>query len=404
MSDWVSISLKSAAADKHSAIFAIQNTTLQSMRFRAVPAGVEMVGAGPFEEGFFHVEPTLFNLEPGEAREIMVSLTPRAPVDRKVAVRLRVEKADVTDHFEHGPGVELGVDAVPRKTIPPWVFFAIGGAVIVLVVGIILYVTRGCSSNAECAAGFQCKERACMCGNQEECPGNSPICFQNQCKPDCTASGAVCSSGQYCDPQVKVCRAGCDDNGDCAKGLSCNVATHQCKCGNASSCQRDEVCAENQCRDGCGPSKKCATGQHCDAAAGACMPGCAADSDCIAGFACKNNVCMCGPRKSCASNQVCFENQCRISCGPGKPNCAGEGYCFDNIACMAPCTTNTDCPAHYKCDDTSHECKCAKIGCGLVLGHDRWETFREKILEREINIPPHIVPSAIVSPAPLPTP
>lgn len=393
MSDWVSISSKSTAPDKRSAVFAIQNTTLQALRMRAVPAAVEMVNAGPFQEAFFHIEPALLTLEPGEARDLTLSLTAQAPVDRKVSVRLRVEKADVPDHFEHGPGVELGVDVIAKKPIPPWVFFAIGGAVIVLVIGIVLYVTRGCSDDKECGAGYSCKDRTCSCGNVETCATNTPICFQNQCQADCTAPGAMCSSGQYCDTQNKVCREGCDDDGDCAKGYSCNKAAHECRCGNVKTCSAGDVCADNQCRAACGPAKKCGLGQHCDATVGACLPGCATEDDCASGFSCKNNVCLCGTKKSCSRNQVCFEDQCRQICGPNKPLCSGSMYCFNNVACLPDCATNADCPSGYQCDETSHTCKCKFIGCHLIRDVDRWDKFRNtKFIEQPpdlLHTPPN---------------
>lgn len=90
MSDWFSVSLKSASADKRNAVFAIKNTTLQPLRVRAVAAPVEMVAAAPFDEAFFDVEPALFSLEPGEARDVTISLSPRAPTEKKLADRKSV--------------------------------------------------------------------------------------------------------------------------------------------------------------------------------------------------------------------------------------------------------------------------------------------------------------------------
>lgn len=404
MSDWVAISSKSTAPDKRSAVFAIQNTTLQSLRMRAVPAAVEMVNAGPYEEGFFKIEPATFTLEPGEARDLTVALTMAAPADRKISVRLRIDKADVPDHYEYGPGVTLGEEREHKPPIPQWVYFAAGGLILAMILGIVLYLTRGCSEDKECGIGYKCKDRTCSCGNVETCATNTPICYQNQCKADCTAPGAMCSSGQYCDTQNKVCQTGCDDDSDCSKGYSCNVSTHECKCGNVKTCPAGDVCVENQCRDACGPAKKCAAGQHCDATAGACLPGCATDDDCSDGFSCKNKVCLCGTKRTCSASTVCFEDECRRRCGPGKPICPEENYCFNNVACLPPCSTNNDCPSGYQCDDSSHTCKCKFLNCHLIRDLDRWERLRDiRTLER----PPGLLPSPAISavpPQPLPNP
>ncbi len=411
MSDWFSVSLQTESADKRTAVFAIKNVTLQPLRVRAVATGVEMVGAAPFIETFFHIEPTLFTLEPGEVQAVAVSLSPTAPAGRKLAVRLRVEKADVTDHFEHGPGVELGIEAIPRKKIPPWVWFAIGGSVITAIVAVIIvFATRECSSNDDCSSSYACYQHKCVCGYRGKCPNNIPVCHANQCKPDCTVSGGACSSGQYCNTQIKVCVDGCDDDGDCAKGFYCNTAVNECRCGDVSFCSADEVCYEDECRDACSATKECGKGRHCELTAGACMPGCATNANCDTGFSCKNTVCSCGGKRACASNQVCFNDRCLTTCGPGKPSCKVDLYCFNDSVCVAPCDSNADCPHRYKCDATTHTCKCTLLSCKAIPGESHWGRGE---LERPVGMPiqpgiplpgPHPMPSGVLQPSPRPNP
>jgi hypothetical protein len=122
MSSWFTIQEPTVSEDKKTAVFRVQNSTLEPLRAQAAAAAVEMAGA-PFEEAHFSVDPALFGLEPGESREVKLSLTDKAPQNKELPARLRVEKADLPDHFVFGPGVTLGKNTKPP--IPPWVWFVI---------------------------------------------------------------------------------------------------------------------------------------------------------------------------------------------------------------------------------------------------------------------------------------
>jgi len=387
MSNWFSVSLRTVSEDKRSAVFSVENTTLEPQRVRTAAAAVEMAGAAPFDERMFDVEPTIFGLEPGEVRDVSVSLSEKAPKTGRISVRLRVEKADRTDDFVHGPGVELGVDPLPAPRIPPWVWFVIGGSVILAVVVTLLAMQAcepDCKGDGDCTSGFTCKEGACMCGNAESCPSGTPICYDAQCKADCTKPGAACSSGQYCDATAKVCLAGCGTDSDCSGGFSCK--NHECKCGNAKKCAISQVCHDDQCRTACDKNKKCPTGQHCED--GACMPGCKAASDCATGFTCKSGTCYCGSAKSCSSNYVCFDDACRKKCTI-PATCTGKSYCFEKTVCLPECNSTSDCPKGYKCNPTSKECTCASFSCANIYKEfERFRTIPDTIATQPIGTVP----------------
>lgn len=293
MSSWFAVEKPTVSEDKKTAVFRVQNSTLEPLRAQAAAAAVEMAGA-PFEEPHFAVEPSLFGLEPGEARDVTIALTEKAPPGKELPVRLRVEKADLPDHFVFGPGVTLGKKDPPK---PWWLYFTIGAAVIV--VGVIIAIVaqscgKECKTNAECRNGFVCsKDGECLCGGAASCPTTTPQCFNATCRPVCSkATKDTCPHGERCDEAAKVC-----------------------------------------------------------------VPGCDAASDCDDGFTCKNGSCLCGDKPTCPTNTRCYSGQCEKTCKFGA-GCPANMVCNDVKVCVPRCDSNADCASkRFRCDLTTHTCK-----------------------------------------------
>ncbi len=82
---------------------------------------------------------------------------------------------------------------------------------------------RECVGDADCPAGFECENFACVpepeCRADRDCPGNL-LCRNNECVPECTAN-ADCASGMRCENQRCVPDVECVTHADCREGFEC---------------------------------------------------------------------------------------------------------------------------------------------------------------------------------------
>ena len=209
-----------------------------------------------------------------------------------------------------------------------------------VVLGGLLGTTSGCGprpgSEAECADSGDC-------GVSE---GELVACVSGDCEDvECLAS-TDCPLGSYCDlEEGYVCSEGCEGDGDCLSGFSCNEGTcerNSCRstvldCDFLEICNQDSgeceeaegvVCARcdglfhefddnstffDPCDDtflghrDCGPGAVCGNTGHC-------LPPCEDNTDCPHGFQCMPlifNAEVCGGLEfGVQTNPVCLSDQC----------------------------------------------------------------------------------------------
>lgn len=169
-----------------------------------------------------------------------------------------------------------------------------------------------CSAHEHCAIGRYCVQGLCLssdlatpCGNRGQCPegercnrkvGNPPICEED---------------------------LGCADNDDCAEGEVCNPGTGRCELGctpenQAEVCGARERCVEGRCIE-CEEDADCAAGLTCDVQAGLCVGEgiCFSDRDCPAGEVCNRRISLCTePPPACTSDNECLtDERCDLRTG-----------------------------------------------------------------------------------------
>jgi hypothetical protein len=139
--------------------------------------------------------------------------------------------------------------------------------------------TKGCSSSADCGAGFECVNLPC------ELPGAAPNVLCGQCMPAC-GDGGACKVGS-CQPeslgssQSTACDVRGDPGAQCYQGNDC--LSGRCVC---RTCVAAGGAANGQC---CVAPSDCASG---NCAAGSCQGTaligghCSSSSDCEVGTCC----------------------------------------------------------------------------------------------------------------------
>lgn len=92
------------------------------------------------------------------------------------------------------------------------------------------------------------------CGQCGRICGNGQICNRGVCQllpTDCTAPGASCGPGYFCDPQSRQCLTGCRLSTDCPAGGLCSTGTCRCPTGEHACGQQ---CVPNTSVNSCGTS------------------------------------------------------------------------------------------------------------------------------------------------------
>jgi hypothetical protein len=141
-----------------------------------------------------------------------------------------------------------------------------------------------CSDTRPCATGTVCTKGVCKpdpttgCKDDSTCPTAAPRCVSGICQPTCTAD-ADCGDGNYCNQGVCAVdtrpKPNCTANGtECMTGQSCLdgfckyacTTDAQCKVIDAriGYCGADQVCrTEGEAHPQCTDASQCATGQSC---------------------------------------------------------------------------------------------------------------------------------------------
>ncbi|MCK6508655.1 matrixin family metalloprotease [Myxococcota bacterium] len=197
-----------------------------------------------------------------------------------------------------------------------------------------------CQSDADCAAGFVCKNQACIEAQPanlgQPCNANIP----------CVA-GTICqntSKGQIC---TVACGTGTGGFPNGAPGSSC------------SSCAAGTSCIDNVGLSAC--LRSCSSNSTCAAAAGGlcgrinsgtpfCL--CRGDTDCASGYNCNKEVLgnlglgACAQRGggTCPTGYACDGNFCIPSGGA----VCGNGSCDGNEDCSS-CPKDCPCPSGQQC-------------------------------------------------------
>ena len=146
-----------------------------------------------------------------------------------------------------------------------------------------------CDGDDDCASNERCADNLCQqpCGaaDDEECPGNAPVCLNGFCSSTCAVGEeGLCPSPQSCvgleftdpgGPSGETGDAGEDDDEadedeEDAIGL-CTVA-----CDDANPCSDDAMCLIGLCVSLCQSPADCPDGQQCAQIEGApvsvCLP------------------------------------------------------------------------------------------------------------------------------------
>lgn len=263
------------------------------------------------------------------------------------------------------------------------------------------YCTELCDVDEDCPAGSICSQ---VSGWTSICLALCDPAQPGQCPP-----GNGCTSGQLFTP---VCLPGCEDDTDCADGLTCLKGAGSFGAG---------VCIEPNAQLGgaCGSAADCPTGTECiidlDHPGGACVlrgcdedantacpgdahcvpdgffggvcwDGCATDDDCRRDWQCieavpgrrvclprfdpdrYGQICSAG-RGSCAGG-TCFtetyygfpDSYCAgPECDPDAedPGCPGDGVCASTTGgggiCVDGCVDDSDCRTAYRCRPVDRE-------------------------------------------------
>ena len=139
-----------------------------------------------------------------------------------------------------------------------------------------------CTDNADCPAGFTCRDGQCACTEDK-----------------------VCDQGEFCNANTGFCQArlGCTNSLDCPPGQFCDVA--------AGNCLDEEYCTSDL---------NCELGQVCDTVSFKCVNGCRSVGDCPLG-----DVCICPDGQTCGPNQI-------LTCETGP--CGDDSYCRYGERCV----------------------------------------------------------------------
>jgi hypothetical protein len=203
------------------------------------------------------------------------------------------------------------------------------------------YCGKGCSSSADCAAGFACYSfndgsapPQCLPDNMHCAPLGANIevgdfCYDN---PTCasgtcltTTDSAVCTTG---------CTVGGSNNGGCPASMTCLAN------GSSGICYPK---GQGQLGDSCVGSFECANFDCASVGGGkgACTQDCSSDAGCPSAFRCLTKKCLPrGPTAfggSCSSGvdcvtAVCWAAKCSDECAvdadcPGESTCSSSGFC-----------------------------------------------------------------------------
>ncbi len=200
-----------------------------------------------------------------------------------------------------------------------------------------------CSDGDPCTLGESCSNGQCTVGTPKNCDDGDACTVGDACvNGTCVVAGKnTCSDAEpctqdSCDTKSGLCshqassaclRAACVNNGDCAKGLVCDVGLASCvHCITASQCGAGHACQGGLCIAGtpCTSFVQCKPlGKVCAASAGSCV-GCLSDGDCNPGFVCQGQVCA--PKQPCKGDADC------------------PAVCNSTLKVCADCNADSDCP------------------------------------------------------------
>lgn len=288
---------------------------------------------------------------------------------------------------------------------PLLLIFLIGLVVIIILAGIVFYITNRvfysppseggrpvCGPGGECAQGSFCSSTGfCIpegfCSLDSDCPSDEgQICIGNVCASrDCSAD-ADCGQAGICDKNIEcadgsrppcakgLCRTRCFNDGQCPGSSACvnNLCTLK-NCLAQSDCNFDEACTITQPVSGrlgdpslfsqpssvglCVPVlTPCFTDTQCPYAgtfcstSGLCVQ-CSSDSQCSGNTTCINGVCLHPDQEGCSGSNT------RIS------TCTGSTCTYYPVCCPSSCgsvcnTTNNRCPSSCPyCIDGRCSCK-----------------------------------------------
>lgn len=268
-----------------------------------------------------------------------------------------------------------------------------------------------CFDNEDCGSQEVCQYGECgaPCNQDSDCPFDGMACVQetgqclftcardNDCDVDfgercvgnlCVAGSCAidtdCAPFQYCDTDQNPseCADGCR-LGECGFENHCEPDTRLCEAG----CRVSEDCGEGfncgedfTCIQGCGGDDECPPGQSCEVIdnegdpVAICIPSrCDRDQDCGEFEYCgldiglNENVCMsgcrpqpdnCPPRRECAPDiRVCVP----LSCNNDNDCVEGE-ICFEGAFgnnCLVGCRSDDDCGGGQECNPDFLLCTCA---------------------------------------------
>lgn len=229
-----------------------------------------------------------------------------------------------------------------------------------------------CVADTDCGVGFHCRVETgeCLCNANagSGCDGSK----------GCEEPGACfCNVSGYCQP-----RNACENNGDCAAGLFCDLSSGNCiealcdaepgcaRCTQDIHCPIGQVCDQLrfQCGEGCHDTGDCKLGTVCrcpdggtDCSLGSCIAGrcdhiaqCGTGQDCVTDVAIGETTCQRDPRMDILC-QVCPQTPGSEYECPGLANaCVSESENTDDpgsIFCGVDCANEKGCPKDFVCGE-----------------------------------------------------
>jgi len=252
------------------------------------------------------------------------------------------------EHFAEGPSVAVTVQASEKEKKPfPWWILAVIAAVLVVGGLTAWWLTRGAPGLHEpcegaCAAGLTCVGDPATCRGA---PGFAPCTDGSDCSPEllCAPRAGAEGEAESLTCVVPLGQSGCQEDGHCASGQTCQDGTCRGElgyagCTDTSQCAHpllcwDDTCQEDTVGNTCTATRDCAPGQTCVALAGAnsvCLrqvgQPCQVYAECVS-LLCDEGQGVCTALdngQSCkfgaqCQSGICHEGTCKafIPCGPG---------------------------------------------------------------------------------------
>ncbi|MBI5482182.1 MAG: hypothetical protein HY906_25225, partial [Deltaproteobacteria bacterium] len=236
----------------------------------------------------------------------------------------------------------------------------------------------GCTTDAQCGAGFYCNGTACVakkstgqvCGGANQCQSGycaDGYCCNAACVGPCdlcnVTPGTCTTPGGFignptcapylCATGTATCPTSCSQDSQCSPGNYCNGTACVPALTQGQACTRSAQCASGSCGDGFCCDTTCAGAcDVCNATPGTCTnasAGAAGSPSCspyLCSGASPTCPATCGDDAGCATGFFCNAGTCTAVLTDGatctRSRQCQSGFCVDGVCCDTACTGACD--------------------------------------------------------------